>query len=128
MICSIVRTMHYLNNKNHSWLLMLIVAISIGQSAMAINVNQNSHGEEYQMALMPLSDSNGMEIGGSCRMQQGENQCIDTECSTPCDFPSLQTPHAALLATDVESEQKSLTGWDAIFSRHPDLLERPPKA
>ncbi len=107
----------------------MIMAISAVQSAMPIDFSQNQKGTECQMMQMSLSDANGMKAGGNCPMEQGENKCIDAECvTTSCNFTSLQAPQATLLAVRTESQQKILSGRDAILSHYPELLKRPPKA
>jgi len=84
-------------------------------------------GEEYAMMQMSLSDAGGINTGDNCPMEPGEDNDIDTECTTPCNYTSLQAPHATLLAARAESQQVTLTGNDTILSHYPDLLKRPPK-
>ena len=120
--------MRYRFKNIYSWILILIMAIGAVHSAMAIDFSQNKQGKECTVMQMSLSDASGMNAGGNCPMEPGEGNSIDTECTMPCNFTSLQAPHATLLAALAESRQKTLTANDSIMSHYPDLLKRPPKA
>ena len=120
--------MRYQFKKIYSWVLVLIMAISTIQSAIAIDFGQESQGKECQVTHISLSDANGMEAVGNCPAQEDEDKHADAECTMPCNFSSLLAPLITTLATRVEFRQKILTGSDPVLSHHSDLLKRPPKA
>lgn len=120
--------MRYMLKKIYTWLLILIMAISAVQGAAAFDFNQNKKGQECQLMQMSLSDDNNSGADGNCPIKHGENNGFDNECITPCDFSSLQDPHATRLGIGANSQKNILTGGDTILSHHPELLQRPPKA
>jgi hypothetical protein len=120
--------MNFRFKKIYSWLLMTIIAMSAVQSATAMGFSQNSQEQECQMMQMSLSDTSGMQADYNCPMEQGESNCIDTECITSSSITELQTSHALLSVTGAESRQKILTRGNAILRHYPELLQRPPRA
>lgn len=129
IIWPIICSMRYRTKKFYSWLLILTIVISATQSTIAIELEPIELEGNFQVMLLPVSDTNGTNTGSNCPVGHGDENCADAECCiTLCNITPLQFPHAMLLTTNLASQQVLVTNSDTILNHYPDLLKRPPKA
>lgn len=121
--------MRYRFKKAFSRLLVLVVAFSAVQSTEAININSKMQENQLQQIELSLTSVEGVKVSDKCLIEHDDDNCVEVDCcETLCNSPSLQFPCSALLNLTPNSPQLLLISTEPIFSYHPDLLKRPPKA
>ena len=129
ILWTIIRGMRYRSEKIYSWLLVLTIAISTPQSAMAVEISANMLEGDIQAIQLLVTDASDPKTSGNCPTEHDKESCGESECCiTLCNITPMQFPYVLRLSMGTESRRVIVTDCDTITSRHPDLLKRPPKA
>lgn len=123
--------MVFLIKQFFSWLLVLIMVVSPVQVTMAIDVDQDSHGEHCQMPSMastPSHDSVDTKMTHDCAMQHGDHCQDHPGCTGQISSSSLYTPNTFLVNLRASSDLKYVPASDSFLVIYPELFKRPPKS
>jgi hypothetical protein len=119
--------MNLLTRQFFSRLLILIMTISPVQMTMAIDLDQHNQAVNCQVSQAQLPDTTISNTSGGCTSEYGEH-CVDLSvCGAQFNFSSLYSSKSFLLITRAVTHTKFTADNDAVSSRYPELLKRPPK-
>jgi len=107
-----------------SWAMILLLAISPIQVAMAADINLDGHGEHCQMALMQVD---GSSMNMDCALDHGSKCSDHLGCVNISSSATAQKSKLSIFQNQ-KVVRLSLHLFDAAISTHyPELLKRPPK-
>ena len=116
--------------KKYSYLLILLMSFSALQGAFASTFDQFEAAVACEMGVTSIANDENLAAMKRCNLNQLNDNCLNHECPSPCNFTSLHALSSFKLLTSTSTKLKhDLIRDYAIFpSHHPDLLKRPPKA
>jgi len=119
--------MIYFSRQFISRLLILIMTISPVQITMAIDLDQHNQAMNCQISQAQLPNTRVSIPGEDCTSDYGEH-CVNLSvCGAQFNFSSLYSPNAFLLIPRAVTHTKFIPDNDAISTRYPELVKRPPK-
>lgn len=120
------------NKQRFSWLLVLIMAISPVQVTMAIDVDQDSHGERCHMPSKASTGSSHDSVDSGtfhvCGMGHGDNCKDHAGCAGQFNSSTMSAPQQSLFFTTSSTHKKFTRYNEDVETTYPSCLKRPPKA
>ena len=110
-----------------SRLLILVMAIGPVQITMAIDLDQHNQAMNCQMSQAQQVGITVNNTDENCTSDYS-GHCVDLSvCVVQYNFSSFYSANSFLLMSRAVTHTKFIPDNDAVSSRYPELLKRPPK-
>ncbi len=112
-------------------LLVLVIAASPIQSAIALDFDRDDHAVLMDCQQVPMQSTNVVDRQAieSCQSNQ-ENPCINQihlGCVAQFSSSMFQNPYAFIASAIASRKLKFSIGNDVVRTRYPELIIRPPR-